>query len=193
MWYTCFMYDNGFWKVCEALDCVQRIKLLRYLLSVEKTEFPCVSEIAHYFYISCAATSIHLKQLANAGLVVSKRSDRRVYYRAFAANPTAERVLDVVRHFLAAHPDTIDNRERLFAFLAYVRALSHPRRHAIIRCLAAEPGLDIKTLAVRTDMPPQTADRLLNDLDRAHIVDLTGRVVPPPEDPEATLLDLTLA
>jgi len=187
------MYDNGFWKVCEALEGVQRIKLLRYLFSVEKTVFPCIFELAHYFHISCPAVSVHMRQLANVGLAVSKRSDRRVYYRAFAANPTARRVLDVMRNFLGSHPDTIDNKERLFAFLAYAHALSHPRRHAIVRCLAAEPGLDIKALAIRTDMPPQTADRLLNDLDHNHIVDLNGRVIPPPEDPEATLLALTLA
>jgi len=187
------MYDNGFWKVCEALDCEQRIKLLRYLISVEKTVFPCVIEIARYFGLGISTVSVHMKKLASVGLVVSKRSNRCVYYRAFPANQTSERVLDALRKFFARYPDTLANRERLFAFLGYVRALSHPRRHAIVRCLSAEPGLDIRTLSLRTDMPPQTADRLWNDLDHAHIVDMSGNVYPPSGEPEATLYALTIS
>jgi len=35
-------HDNGFWKVCEALDCPTRVELLRHLMEIEKTAFPCV-------------------------------------------------------------------------------------------------------------------------------------------------------
>ena len=48
-------------------------------------------------------------------------------------------------------------------------------------------------LAVRTDMPPKTAARLYDELGKAHIVDLTGTVIAPERNPEATLLELTLA
>ena len=179
---------NGFWKVCEALDCELRIKLLRYLLAVEKTEFPCVNELAEKFQVSAAAMSVHLKKLATVGLVASKRADRRVYYRAFAATAEGERVLASLRKVFGAH----SNAERFRELREYAHALSHPRRHLIVRCLHNEPGLSLAELAQRTDMPPQTADRLWGELGKAHIVDLNGMVFAPKREPEATLLELTL-
>jgi len=183
------MMENGFWKVCEALDCEQRIELLRYLLSVEETEFPCVNELAERMGLSSATVSVHLKKLSTAGLVASKRSDRRVYYRAFATTDDGVRVIESLRALFASCP----NDERLWRFRKYAHALSHVRRNAIVRCLNAEPGLALRELAARTDMPPQTADRLWGELNKARIVDLNGTVVAPEGDPEATLLELTLA
>ena len=180
---------NGFWKVCEALDCEQRIKLLRYLLAVETTEFPCVNEFAEKFQVSAAAMSVHLKKLATVGLVVSKRADRRVYYRAFAATAEGERVLASLRRMFKSHP----NAERFRRLREYAHALSHLRRHLIVRCLYEDPGLSLAELAMRTEMPPQTAHRLWGELGMAHIVDLNGVVVTPESEPEATLLELTLA
>lgn len=182
------MGENEFWKVCEALDCDQRIELLRLLLVGEKTDFPCVNELAERMNLSSATVSVHLKKLATAGLVVSKRADRRVYYRAFPSTAEGERVLSVLREFFAASPPA----ERLRQLREYAHVLSHARRNAIVRCLHAMPGLTNLELARRTDMPPQTADRLWGELGKVHVVDLTGRVVPPETEPEATLLDLTL-
>jgi len=183
------MKENGFWKVCEALDCEQRIELLRYLLHVEKTEFPCVNELADRMNLSSATVSVHLKKLSLAGLVASKRADRRVYYRAFATTHDGVRMIEALRALFASGPDMA----RLQRLREYVHALSHVRRHTIVRCLQKTPGLSVSELAVRTDMPPQTADRLWNELNKAHIVDLNGTVIAPEGDPEATLLDLTLA
>ena len=180
---------NGFWKVCEALDCELRVKLLRYLIAVEKSEFPCVNELAEKFQVSAAAMSVHLKKLAMVGLVVSKRADRRVYYRAFAATTEGERVLASLRRVFGAH----SNAERFRELREYAHALSHPRRHLIVRCLHEEPGLSLAELAQRTEMPLQTADRLWGELGKAHIVDLNGEVFAPKREPEATLLELTLA
>ena len=44
----------------------------------------------------------------------------------------------------------------------------------------------------RTEMPPQTADRLWGELGKAHIVDLNGGVVPTGRQPEDTFLELTI-
>ena len=139
---------NGFWKVCEALDCKLRIELLRYLLAVEKTEFPCVNELAEKFQVSAAAMSVHLKKLAMVGLVVSKRADRRVYYRAFAATAEGERVLASLRRTFQSRPSA----ERFRRLREYAHALSHPRRHLIVRCLHDEPGLSLAELARRTPL-----------------------------------------
>jgi len=189
VWYNAGVRDdNEFWKVCEALDCEQRVELLRYLMAVEDAEFPCVNELAERFGVSSAAMSVHLKKLSNVGLVSSKRADRRVYYRAFPTTEEGERVLAALRGYFAASPD--DERRRDLAI--YIHALSHGRRHAIVRCLAKSPGLEIRELSVRTDMPPATVDRLFGELNKAHIVDLNSRVVRPDIEPEATLLNLTL-
>ncbi len=183
------MRENGFWKVCEALDCKQRIELLRLLLVGEKTDFPCVNELAERMGLSSATVSVHLKKLATAGLAVAKRADRRVYYRAFATSSEGERVLQALRALFLSRPEA----ERLRRLVVYAHALSHVRRNAIVRCLHERPGLPLKALSQETDMPPQTANRLWGELDKAHIVDLQGTVIAPEGDPEATLLELTLA
>ena len=85
------------------------------------------------------------------------------------------------------------NAGRLRELREYAHVLSHPRRHLIVRCLNEEPGLSLAELAQRTEMPPQTADRLWGELGKAHIVDLNGTVFAPEGEPEATLLELTLA
>jgi len=182
------MGENTFWKVCEALDCPQRVELLRYLLSVEKTEFPCVTELAEIFSLSVAAVSVHLKKLAEVGLLVSKRADRRVYYRAFPSTPEGERIVGAFREFFAKKPDGT----RLRDLGIYIHALSHYRRNAIIRCLHNRPGLDVKTLSMTLDMPYPTAVRLLAELDKAHVVDTTLTVIKSMSHPERTLLNLTL-
>ena len=183
------MKENGFWKVCEVLDCEQRIELLRLLLIGEKTDFPCVNELAERMNLSSATVSVHLKKLATAGLVVSKRAERRVYYRAFATTGEGERVLESLRTLFLSCPQV----ERLRQLRDYAHALSHVRRNAIVRCLQDRPGLSLKELSIETDMPPQTADRLWRELGKAHIVDLNGKVVAPDGNPESTLLELTLA
>lgn len=183
------MGENGFWKVCEALDCELRIELLLYLLAVETSEFPCVNELAEKFHVTSAAMSVHLKKLSLAGLVASKRANRCVYYRAFATTDDGARVIGALRVLSASRP----NAARLRRLREYAHALSHQRRHAIVRCLKAEPGMSLAELAVRTEMPPQTADRLWGDLEKAHIINLSGTVVVPDSDPEATLLELTVA
>ena len=151
------MTDNGFWKVCEALDSPSRLELLRHLMAIEKTEFPCVSELADHFNATEPAMSVHLKKLANVGLVASKRADGRVYYRASPTTPEGARVIEALRSLFSRHP-TESRKNRL---LEYAHALSHYRRHAIVRCLHAAPGLPLKELSQRTDMPPPTACRLL--------------------------------
>ena len=190
IWYNRDMLkENGFWKVCEALDCELRINLLQYLMAVERSEFPCVNELAEKFQVSAAAMSVHLKKLASAGLVVPKRADRRVYYRAFAATVKGEKVLASLRRMFESLP----NEERFCELRAYAHALSHPRRHLIVRYLHRKPGLSVAKLALRTAMPPHTVDRLWGEMGKAHIVDLNGVVFVPEKEPEATLLELTLA
>jgi len=179
---------NEFWKVCEALDNPVRIELLRYLIEIEKDAFPCVMEIADAFRLGVSATSSYLKKLADVGLISSKRADKRVYYRAFATTHEGERVVEAFRRFFATLPD----ETRLRQLEKYVHTLSHPRRAAVVRLLYKFPGLDMKTLAAKTDMPYPTADRIVGELGKSHVVDVNSAVVRLGREPEDTLLGLTL-
>ena len=182
------MRENEFWKVCEALDNDLRIALLKYLTEIEQTEFPCVNDLAERFRVSSAAMSVHLKKLAQSGLVSSQQADRRAYYRAFATTSTGRTVMDAMRKCFATLPDA----ERLRNFREYAHALSHRRRNAIVRYLHAKPGTAVSEIARHTEIPLQTVDRLWGLLNKAHIIDLTGSVIPPSTEPELTLLQLTL-
>lgn len=183
------MIENNFWKVCEALDCELRIKLLRYLISVETTEFPCVGELAKRFEVSNAAISIHLKKLSSAGLVSSKRADSYVYYRSFATSDEGEYIIDSLREFFATNPDT----ERLSQLIKYTHLLSHYRRNRLLRCLQGAPTADIRTLAKKIEMPQRTVTRLFSELSKEGLIDSSGNIKVCEIEPECTLLRLTLA
>ena len=182
------MGENEFWRVCEALDNEKRMALLRYLLA-DRKEFPCVIEIAEKFGLGLSATSVYLKKLQDVGLVASKREERRIYYRAYATTPEGERVVSALQAFFEANPP----RERMLSLMGYIRALSHYRRHAIIRLLNDMPGLDMEEIGHRLDMPRTTVDRILAQLGKARIIDLNRIVRRPGVQPEATFLDLTLS
>lgn len=193
------MKENGFWKVCAALSNPCRLTLLRLLL--ETKGHPCVNEIADELRrlplalkgkpadLGVSAVSQYLKQLRDAGLLVSARADKRIYYRTFASTDFGEAAVAAFSEFFRERPTA----SRIEALLNYAHALAHVRRHEIVRCLAEHPGLGLNPLAVRTGIPPPTVERLLRQLDRARIVDLTRKVVPPDREPEATLLRLTLS
>jgi len=193
------MNENGFWKVCAALANPCRLALLRLLL--ETKGHPCVNEIAdglrHSSFtpegkpadLGVSAVSQYLKQLREAGLVACARADKRIYYRPFASTSHGEEVVGAFAGFFRERPAAA----QIDALLDYAHALAHVRRHQIIRCLAEHPKLDLQPLAVRTGIPPPTVVRLLGQLDRAKVVDLTRTVIPPEREPEATLLRLTLS
>ena len=94
-----------------------------------------------------------------------------------------------LRAFFEGNP----SRERMLRLMAYVRVLSHYRRNAIIRLLNETPGIEVEEIAHRTDKPRTTVDRILSQLDKAHIVDLDRIVRKPDAQPEKTLLELTVA
>ena len=193
------MNENGFWKVCATLANPCRLALLRLL--IETKEHPCVNEVADELGrlpfalkgkpadLGVSAVSQYLKQLREAGLVACARADKRIYYRPFASTSPGEEVVSAFAGFFRECPATA----RIDALLDYAHALAHVRRHQIVRCLAEHPKLDIQPLAVRTGIPPPTVVRLLGQLDRVRVVDLTRTVIPPEREPEATLLRLTLS
>ena len=181
------MEDNQYWKVCEAMDNEKRLELMRYLIA-DRKEFPCVIEIAEKFGLGLAATSAYLKKLLDVGLVSSKREERRIYYRAYATTAEGERTVSSLRMFFGTKP----SRERILQVAKYVRALSHYRRHAIVRLLNENPEMDVEEISHRTDMPRTTVDRILAQLNKAQVIDLNRKVCKPDRQPEDTLIELTL-
>ena len=142
-WYNIGMEENLYWKVCEALDNEKRMELMRYLIA-DRNEFPCVGEIVEKFGLGLAATSAYLKKLLDVGLVSSKREERRVYYRAYATTEEGERTVLSLRAFFETEP----SHERMLEVSRYIHALSHYRRHAIIRLLNENPGMEVEEIAI---------------------------------------------
>ena len=186
---------NEFWKVCAALDNEVRIDLLRYLLMEEgktKAGQPCVIEIADHFNrlraIGLSVVSQYLKKLREVGLVCCQRSDKRIYYRAFATTNEGRTLNAALRAFFEARP----SRKRIADLIEYLHSLSHERRTAIARHLAAHPHDSLEDIAKATAMPKTTAARLFSQLAHARLISVEHTILKPVSEPEATLLALTL-
>ena len=183
--------SNEFWKVCAALDNRVRIAILRHVMKANGND--CVIEVADDFanklHIGLSVVSQYLKKLREAGLVSCQRADKRVFYRAFAVKKDGIAVNAAFRDFFDARP----SQERISRLLTYVHTLSHERRNAIVRFLAANPRENLETISRATDIPARTCERLIAKLAHAKIVSVELSILPPDGEPEATLLAQTLA
>lgn len=186
---------NDFWKVCAALDNEVRIDILCYLLvesGKTKDGPPCVIEIADHFNrlraIGLSVVSQYLKKLREVGLVCCQRSDKRIYYRAFATTDNGRTLNAAFRTFFETRP----SRKRIADLIEYLHALSHERRTAIVRHLAVHPHDSLEDIARATAMPKTTASRLFSQLAHARLISVEHTILKPVSEPEATLLALTL-
>jgi len=94
---------DGFADVAKALANGRRAELVDVLAQGERH----VEELADEIGQSVANTSFHLRALAGAGLVVTRRDRTRIYYRL-----ASERVVELwgaLRDVAAAHHDEIDS------------------------------------------------------------------------------------
>lgn len=182
---------NEFWKVCAALDNRVRIAILRHVMKANGND--CVIEVADDFanelHVGLSVVSQYLKKLREAGLITCQRADKRVFYRAFASTKEGRSVNAAFSEFFEARP----SQERISRLVAYVHALSHERRNAIVRFLAANPGENLETISRATDIPARTCERLVDRLAHAKIVSVELSILQPGGEPEATLLAQTLA
>ena len=93
---------DGFAEIAKALGNGRRAELIDVLAQGERH----VDELADEIGQSVANTSFHLRTLADAGLVVTRRDRTRIYYRL-----ASERVVDLwgaLRDVAAAHHGQID-------------------------------------------------------------------------------------
>jgi rhodanese-related sulfurtransferase len=96
------LYD-GFADVARALGSGRRAELIDILAQGERHVDDLAAEIGQ----SVANTSFHLRALATAGLVVTRRDKTRIYYRC-----ASDRVVDLwaaMRDVAAAHHAELDD------------------------------------------------------------------------------------
>ena len=91
-----------FIRVMKALSNPNRARIIKLL---EKDSF-CVCEIKKTLGLSQSTVSTHLKQLEEAGLVTSQKTDRWVYYRLSngSDSPYAAVMLGNLKYWLEDHP-----------------------------------------------------------------------------------------
>ncbi|MEP7201399.1 MAG: metalloregulator ArsR/SmtB family transcription factor [Ilumatobacteraceae bacterium] len=93
---------DGFAEIAKALANGRRAELIDVLAQGQRH----VEDLADQIGQSVANTSFHLRTLAAAGLVVTRRDKTRIYYRL-----SSDRVVDLwaaMRDVAAAHHDEID-------------------------------------------------------------------------------------
>lgn len=99
---------EGFASIAAALASGRRVEIVEILSQGERT----VEEVAEQIDQSVANTSHHLRTLARAGLVVTRREGTHVHYRL-----ASDAVLDawlVLRRLAAEHLDGIEEMARAY-------------------------------------------------------------------------------
>jgi rhodanese-related sulfurtransferase/DNA-binding transcriptional ArsR family regulator len=101
------LYD-GFAEIAKALGSGRRCEIVDLLAQGERR----VEEIADEIEQSVANTSHHLRAMARAGLVTTRRDGTRVYYR-LASDRCAE-LLAALRDVAAAHSAGLDRLAKAY-------------------------------------------------------------------------------
>ena len=157
---------DGFADVAKALANGRRAELIDVLAQGERH----VEELADEIGQSVANTSFHLRTLAGAGLVVTRRDKNRIYYRL-----ASDRVIDLwaaLRDVAAAHHDELD--ELAAAYLGQRDELDAVTRPELAARIAAgdvvvidvrpSPEYDAGHIAGARSIPVGRLARELRDL-----------------------------
>lgn len=94
---------DGFADVAKALGSGRRIELIDVLEQGERH----VDQLAAELSQTIANTSFHLRALATAGLVTTRRDGNRIYYRL--ASPRVAELWSALRDVTAAHHAELDS------------------------------------------------------------------------------------
>lgn len=120
---------DGFAEVAKALANGRRAELVDVLAQGERH----VEELAEEIVQSVANTSFHLRVLATAGLVATRRDKNRIYYRV-----ASDRVLDLwmaLRDVAAAHHSELDGL--VDAYVGHRDQLDEVSRAELVERIAA--------------------------------------------------------
>jgi rhodanese-related sulfurtransferase/DNA-binding transcriptional ArsR family regulator len=99
---------DGFAEVAKAMASGRRLELIDVLTQGERHVDVLAAEIGQ----SVPNTSFHLRVLAGAGLVTTRRDGTRVYYRL--ASPRVAELWSALRDVAAAHYAEIDELARAY-------------------------------------------------------------------------------
>jgi len=102
---------RDFMAITKALSDPNRV---RVLLALRRHEL-CVCQITELFGLATSTVSKHLSVLSHAGLVVSRKTERWVYYRLAdrKASVVVREALDWVHKSLANAEEYADDAKRL--------------------------------------------------------------------------------
>jgi rhodanese-related sulfurtransferase len=131
---------DAFAEVAKALGNGRRAELIDVLAQGERH----VDDLAAEIHQSVANTSFHLRALATAGLVTTRRDGTRIYYR-LASDRVAE-LWSAVRDVAAAHHEQLDDLAR--DYLGDRERLDHIGRRELAERLAAG---DVVVIDVRPE------------------------------------------
>ena len=129
---------DAFAEVGKALSSGRRAEIIDVLAQGERS----VEEVAAEIHQSMANTSQHLRGLARAGLLVSRRDGTRIYYR-LASESVAE-LWGAVRRVAAEHVAGLDRLAQ--AYLGDRSRIEEVSRSELVRRLV---GGDVVVLDVR--------------------------------------------
>src|SRR5215204_3721457 len=131
---------DAFAEVAKALGNGRRAELIDVLAQSERH----VDELAAEIGQSVANTSFHLRALATAGLVTTRRDGTRIYYRL--ASTRVSELWTALRDVTAAHHERLD--ELAVAYLGDRSRLEKIGRDELIERLAAG---DVVVIDVRPE------------------------------------------
>jgi len=105
------MFMREFMTITKALSDLNRV---RVLLALWRREL-CVCQITELFGLAPSTVSKHLSVLNHAGLVLSRKTERWVYYRLAdnTAPVVVREALDWVRKSLAQTDESVADAKRL--------------------------------------------------------------------------------
>lgn len=143
------------WRSCRAVACETRLRLLWNVFEVGELS---VTEARLLVGLSQPGASAQLRVLAERGLLISRREDMRVIYRAEANSAVvfSSEILEALR----------ECHERSVSFKTMIRqatALTHQRRIEIVRALHGR-SLSFQELWSVTGMSSAALSRHLNKL-----------------------------
>ncbi len=153
---------DGFATIAAALASGRRAEIVEVLAQGERT----VEEVANAISQSPANTSHHLRTLARAGLVVTRRQGTHIHYRL-----ASEHVLDVwlaIRKVAADHLEAIDDlareyldgRESLETIGREELLVRLRRGDVVLVDVRPRPEFDARHLPGAISVPPDELDRL---------------------------------
>lgn len=175
------------WQSCRVIACETRLRLLWFIFEEGELSVNPARLLAG---ISQPGASAQLKALGERGLIIPRREDMRVIYRAEANSAVkfAPELLDALRKCF----------ESPMSFKAIIRqatAFTHERRIEIVRALNGEP-LPFAKLMDATGMSSTALSRHLDKLERRGFVKRTEgvyRLGRPRNSLGRTLMRLALA